>query len=51
MQKKTGDRGRHVGSDGMSSRKLCCPSYGQVFIPESLAKGRMAEAETTLEDK
>ena len=28
-----------------------CPSCGQVFIPESLAKGRMAEVETTLEDK
>ena len=30
---------------------LRCPSCGQVFIPESLAKGRMAEVETTLEDK
>ena len=28
-----------------------CKVCGQVFIPESLAKGRMAEVETTLEDK
>lgn len=30
---------------------LRCPSCGQVFIPESLARGRMAEVETILEDK
>ncbi len=28
-----------------------CPSCGQVFISEVLASGRMAEVETTLEDK
>jgi hypothetical protein len=28
-----------------------CPSCGQVFISEELAAGRMAEVETTLEDK
>ena len=28
-----------------------CPSCGQVFISEVLAGGRMAEVETTLEDK
>ena len=28
-----------------------CPSCGQVYIPEDLAKGRMCEVETLLEDK
>ena len=28
-----------------------CPKCGQVFITEELAKGRMAEVETSLEDK
>jgi ribosomal protein S27AE len=28
-----------------------CPRCGMAFIPESLAKGRMAEAEAALEDK
>jgi ribosomal protein S27AE len=28
-----------------------CPKCGQVLIPEELAKGRMAEVETSLEDK
>jgi predicted RNA-binding Zn-ribbon protein involved in translation (DUF1610 family) len=28
-----------------------CPKCGQVFITEELAKGRMAEVETALEDK
>jgi uncharacterized protein with PIN domain len=30
---------------------LRCPLCGQVFIPEELALGRMAEVEKTLEDK
>jgi uncharacterized Zn finger protein len=30
---------------------LRCPSCGQVYIPEDLAKGRMKEVETLLEDK
>ena len=30
---------------------LRCPSCGQVYIPEGLAKGRMSEVETLLEDK
>lgn len=30
---------------------LCCPSCGQVFVPEELASGRMREVETLLEDK
>lgn len=30
---------------------LRCPKCGQVFIPEELAKGRIAEVETQLEDK
>ena len=30
---------------------LRCPECGQVYIPESLAKGRMAEVEMNLEDK
>jgi len=28
-----------------------CPECGQVFIPESLASGRMTEVETSIEDK
>jgi ribosomal protein S27AE len=28
-----------------------CPRCGQVFIPESLALGKMAEVEKSLEDK
>lgn len=28
-----------------------CPKCGQVFIGEALAKGRMAEVESSLEDK
>ncbi len=28
-----------------------CPVCGQVFIPEDLAKGRMSEVETLLEEK
>jgi hypothetical protein len=28
-----------------------CPVCGEVFIPEGLAKGRMAEAEKSLESK
>jgi uncharacterized protein with PIN domain len=30
---------------------LRCPECGQVYIPEELAKGRMAEVERQLEDK
>ena len=30
---------------------LCCPLCNQVYIPEILAKGRMAEVERELEDK
>jgi len=30
---------------------LRCPQCGQVYIPESLVKGRMAEVEMQLEDK
>ncbi|MEL7567866.1 MAG: DVU_1557 family redox protein [Dehalobacterium sp.] len=30
---------------------LKCPQCGQVFIPEELAKGRMADVEMQLEDK
>lgn len=30
---------------------LKCPSCGQVFIPEELALGKMAEVEKSLEDK
>lgn len=28
-----------------------CPTCGEVFVSEELAKGRMSEVETTLEDK
>lgn len=30
---------------------LKCPECGEVYIPEELAKGRIAEVEMTLEDK
>jgi len=30
---------------------LKCPGCGEVYIPEELAKGRMSEVETMLEDK
>ena len=30
---------------------LRCPECGEVYIPESLVKGRMAEVEPELEDK
>ena len=30
---------------------LRCPACGEVYIPESLVKGRMAEVEQELEDK
>jgi predicted RNA-binding Zn-ribbon protein involved in translation (DUF1610 family) len=30
---------------------LRCPDCGQVYIPEELAKGRIAEVEMQLEDK
>jgi len=30
---------------------LRCPKCGQVFIPEDMVKGRMAEVEMLLEDK
>lgn len=32
-------------------KALRCPSCGQVYIPEELARGRMREVEKTLEDK
>ena len=28
-----------------------CPKCGQVYIPEDLAKGKIAEVERTMEDK
>lgn len=30
---------------------LQCPKCGQVFIPEALVKGKMAQVEMSLEDK
>ena len=30
---------------------LRCPKCGQIYIPKELAKGRMKEVETALEDK
>ncbi|MDO4552281.1 MAG: hypothetical protein Q4C22_01975 [Bacillota bacterium] len=34
-----------------SAPMLQCPQCGQVFIPESVVKGRMAEVEAALESK
>ena len=33
------------------TKLLRCPKCGEVFIPESLAIGKMAEVEQNLEDK
>ncbi|MDO4176619.1 MAG: hypothetical protein Q4D99_03970 [Bacillota bacterium] len=30
---------------------LRCPSCGQVYVPEELAKGRMAQVESMMEEK
>lgn len=34
-----------------SAEVLACPNCHQAYVPESLAKGKMAETETLLEDK
>jgi len=34
-----------------STEVLRCPVCGQVFIPESLARGKMAQVEVSIEDK
>jgi hypothetical protein len=34
-----------------SHEALCCPKCRKVFIPRSLAEGRMAEVEKLMEDK
>ena len=34
-----------------SADMLCCPSCGQVYIPEDLVKGRIHQVEAMLEDK
>ena len=43
----------HFGylSYSFSAKIQCCPVCGQVYIPESLVKGRIAQVEMTLEDK
>ncbi|MBQ6808288.1 MAG: NAD(P)-binding protein [Firmicutes bacterium] len=43
----------HFGylSYSFSANIQCCPVCGQVYIPESLVKGRIAQVEMTLEDK
>ena len=35
----------------LTEKVLCCPKCGQVFIPEELVDGKIAELETTLEEK
>lgn len=35
----------------VSHEVLSCPRCGKIFIPESLAEGKMAEVEEQLEDK
>ena len=37
--------------DNFHTDILRCPECGEVYIPESLVKGRMAEVEQELEDK
>jgi hypothetical protein len=34
-----------------SHEALCCPKCRKVFIPKSLAEGKMAEVEKIMEDK
>jgi hypothetical protein len=34
-----------------SHEALCCPKCRRVFIPKSLAEGKMAEVERLMEDK
>ena len=34
-----------------SYQVLCCPSCGQVFLPEELVDGKITEVETLLEEK
>jgi hypothetical protein len=34
-----------------SHEALCCPKCRRVFIPRSLAEGKMAEVERLMEDK
>lgn len=34
-----------------STEVLRCPVCGQVYIPESLAKGKMAQVEVSIEEK
>lgn len=36
---------------GFHTRLLRCPKCGEVYIPEDLARGKMAEVEQNLEDK
>ena len=33
------------------TKLLRCPQCGEVYIPEELARGKMAEVETNMEDK
>jgi ssDNA-binding Zn-finger/Zn-ribbon topoisomerase 1 len=35
----------------VESDVLRCPKCGQVYVPEELAKGKISQLETTLEDK
>lgn len=34
-----------------STEVMRCPVCGQVYIPENLAKGKMAQVEVSIEDK
>ena len=36
---------------GFHTKLLRCPKCGEVYIPEELANGKMAEVEQNLEDK
>jgi NAD-dependent SIR2 family protein deacetylase len=35
----------------ISASLPCCPSCGQVYLPEEFVEGKLSEAEKTLEDK
>lgn len=46
-----GKRDLNYQRQSISTEVLRCPKCGQVYLPESLVKGKMFEVEKALEDK
>ena len=44
-------RGKRTHAKREKTEILCCPKCGEVYLPEALVKGRMADVERELEDK